>query len=109
MNKYKFGIDLKIELKKGLNSKDFPLLFRLLYNISREELLILKKILRDLLEKGFIRKNSSEVGILILFIRKPGGRFHFYYNYYTLNIIIRINYYPFPLIRKIFYIFKGIK
>ena len=81
LNKYKPGIDLKIELKKGLNNKDLPLPFSLLYNISREEFLILKKIFYNFLEKGFIYENSSEAGVPILFIRKPGGSLRFYYNY----------------------------
>ena len=109
LNKYKSGIDLKIELKKGLNGKDFPLFFGLLYNIFWEELLVLKKILKDLLEKGFICESSSEAGVLILFIRKSGGRFRFYYDYCTLNIVIRADRYPLLLIREIFRILKGIK
>ncbi|EGZ77800.1 hypothetical protein NEUTE2DRAFT_53982, partial [Neurospora tetrasperma FGSC 2509] len=80
-----------IKIKKELNSKEFPLPFGLLYSITRKELLILKKILKDLLDKGFIRVSSLEAGILVLFIRKPGGGFYFYYNYWTLNTIIQID------------------
>ena len=109
MNKYKPGINLKIELKKGLNNKDLPLPFNLLYNIFREEFLIFKKIFRDLLNKSFIRKNNLEAGALILFIQKPNNSLYFYYNYYTFNIIIRADRYPLLFIREIFYILKGIK
>ncbi|EGZ67899.1 hypothetical protein NEUTE2DRAFT_74662, partial [Neurospora tetrasperma FGSC 2509] len=51
---YKLGVDLKIELKKGPDSKDLPLPFGPLYNIFREEFLVLKKISWDLIDKGFI-------------------------------------------------------
>ena len=68
-------------MKKGPDKKELLLLYKLLYSISRKELLIFKKILKDLLNKGFIRANNSEVGILILFIRKLGNGLRFYYNY----------------------------
>ncbi|EGO53935.1 hypothetical protein NEUTE1DRAFT_50171 [Neurospora tetrasperma FGSC 2508] len=80
-NPYYLSIDYWIEIKKGPNNKEFSLLFGLLYSIIYKEFLILKKILKDLLDKGFIRANSSEAGILVLFIRKLEGSFHFYCNY----------------------------
>ncbi|EGZ69275.1 hypothetical protein NEUTE2DRAFT_34944, partial [Neurospora tetrasperma FGSC 2509] len=67
-NNYKLGVNLKIELKKGLDSKDFPLPFSLLYNIFREKFLIFKKTLRHLIDKGFIRVNNSAIRVSVLFI-----------------------------------------
>ncbi|EGZ73485.1 hypothetical protein NEUTE2DRAFT_60300, partial [Neurospora tetrasperma FGSC 2509] len=62
------GINLKIELKKALDSKNLPLPFGLLYNIFRKKFLVLKKILWDLINKGFIRVNNSTARIPVLFI-----------------------------------------
>jgi hypothetical protein len=39
----------------------------------KEELLVLRKSLDDLLQKGYIRATNSEVAAPMLFIRKPGG------------------------------------
>ncbi|EGZ68295.1 hypothetical protein NEUTE2DRAFT_74397, partial [Neurospora tetrasperma FGSC 2509] len=85
---YRLNINYRIEIKKEPDSKEFPLPFKLLYNITRKEFLILKKILKDLLNKGFIKVNSSEAGTLILFIKKLEGGLRFYYNYRALNAII---------------------
>jgi hypothetical protein len=46
-----------------------------------EELLVLKKTLRDFLDKGFIWVSSSEAGSLVIFMWKLGGGLYFYYNY----------------------------
>ncbi|EGO52377.1 hypothetical protein NEUTE1DRAFT_52208, partial [Neurospora tetrasperma FGSC 2508] len=78
---YRPGINYRIKIKKGPNSKEFPLAIGLLYNITYKEFLILKKILKNLLNKGFIRANNSEADTLILIIKKPGGGLRFYYNY----------------------------
>jgi hypothetical protein len=41
--------------------------------MSREELLVLWKMLTELLEKGFIYVSSSVAAVLVLFAHKPGG------------------------------------
>jgi hypothetical protein len=41
--------------------------------MSKDELLVLRKILIDLLDKGFIRVSNSLVIALILFVKKPKG------------------------------------
>ena len=41
--------------------------------MSRGELLVLRKELTSLLEKGFIRVSSSLAAALVLFAKKPGG------------------------------------
>jgi hypothetical protein len=41
--------------------------------MSREELLVLRKTLTDLLDKGFIQVGNSPAAALVLFVKKPGG------------------------------------
>ncbi|RCI14115.1 hypothetical protein L249_7919 [Ophiocordyceps polyrhachis-furcata BCC 54312] len=55
--------------------------------MSREELLVLKKTLRDLLTKGFIRPSSSPASAPVLFARKPGSGLRFCTDYRALNAI----------------------
>ena len=98
----KSGINHKIKLEK-INGRDAEVLWDPLYNISRKELLILRKELIKLLDKEFIKINKSAAKVLILFIYKPDKKFQFYIDYRVLNKIIRKNYYPLPLIQKILY------
>ena len=63
------------------------------------KLLVLRKTLNELLDKGFIRTSSSLVGALILFVKKNGG-LRFYVDYWGLNDITRQNRYPLLLIKK---------
>jgi hypothetical protein len=44
-----------------------------LYNMSREELLVLRKTLHELLSKEFIRVSKSPAAAPVLFVKKPGG------------------------------------
>jgi hypothetical protein len=55
----------------------------------RDELLVLRRTLLDLLDKGFIRASSSPARSLVLFVRKPGGRLRFYVDYRALNAIMK--------------------
>ena len=68
LNLYKLSVNYKICIKKDVNKNKLLLLFSLLDNILREELLVLKKMLKDLLDKGFIKVSNSLVKALILFI-----------------------------------------
>jgi hypothetical protein len=69
-----------------------------LYNVSRDELLVLRKTLTDLLNKGFIRVSSSSAAALVLFAKKPGGRLRFCVDYGGLNALSKKDRYPLPLI-----------
>ncbi|KAK3496562.1 hypothetical protein B0T13DRAFT_400551, partial [Neurospora crassa] len=109
VNPYYFNIDYKIEVKKDEYSKEILFLYKLFYNILKNEFLLLKKMFRDLLYKGFIYINNSSAIVLILFIRKLSRGLQFYYNYLTLNTIMKINYYSLPLIKKTFYIITKAK
>ena len=55
-----------------------------------DELLILRKTLNELLDKGFIHTNNSLVKIPVLFIKKKEG-FRFYIDYRGLNNITKKN------------------
>jgi hypothetical protein len=45
--------------------------------MSRDQLLVLRKTLTDLLDKGFIRVSNSLAAALVLFVKKPGGGLRF--------------------------------
>lgn len=71
-----------------------------LYNMSRGELLVLRKELTSLLDKGWIRASSSPAAAPVLFVKKPGGGLRFCVDYRALNAITRKDRYPLPLIRE---------
>ena len=62
------GSDHQIAL---INEQDAP--WGSLYGMSRDELLVLRKTLTELLDKNYIRASSSPAGAPVLFVRKPGG------------------------------------
>ena len=70
-----------------------------LYKIICDKLLILRKTLKKLLDKGFIRINNSLAGAPVLFVKKKGG-LRFYINYRGLSDITKKNQYPLLLIKK---------
>ena len=67
------GIDHIFTLEKGENGQKKNPPWGPLYRITRDELLILRKTLNELLDKGFIRASSSLVRTLVLFVKKKGG------------------------------------
>jgi len=71
-----------------------------LYSMSREELLVLRKTLTELLDKQFIRVSNSPASAPVLFVRKPGGGLRFCVDYRGLNKITRKDRYPLPLIQE---------
>lgn len=93
------GVDhhIDFELQDG---KEPSLPRKPLYNMSREMLLVLRKTLTELLEKGFIRVSSSSAAAPVLFVKKPGGGLRFCVDYRALNEITRKDRYPLPLIRE---------
>ena len=70
--------------------------------MSREELLVLRKTLTELLDKNFIRVSQSSAAAPVLFARKPGGGLRFCVDYRALNAITQKDRYPLPLIRETF-------
>lgn len=71
-----------------------------LYNMTAEELIVLRKTLTDLLDKGFIRVSHSSAAAPVLFVRKPGGGLRFCVDYRALNAITKKDRYPLPLIHE---------
>lgn len=55
--------------------------------MSREELLVLRKTLTELLDKNCIRASSSPGGAPELFMKKPGGGVRFCVDHRGLNAI----------------------
>ena len=55
--------------------------------MSKEELLVLRKTLTELLDKGYIRASNLSTTALVLFAKKPRGGLRFYIDYRRLNMI----------------------
>jgi hypothetical protein len=87
--------DHKIDLEPGKKHGYGPL-----YNMSRDELLVLRKYLDENLIKGFIRASKSPVASPVIFVRKPGGGLRFCVDYRGLNAVTIKNRYPIPLIQE---------
>jgi hypothetical protein len=94
------GRNHAIPLEKDEQGRERDVPWGLLYGISREELLVLRKTLTDLLNKGWIRASSSVAEAPVLFVKKPGKRLRFCVDYRALNAIIFQNRYLFPLIKE---------
>lgn len=94
------SVDNKIELEKDDQGKERAVPWGPLYNMSRDELLVLRKTLSELLDKGFIRVSNSPAAAPILFVKKPGGGLRFCVDYRALNKITRKDRYPLPLIQE---------
>jgi hypothetical protein len=92
------GIDHRIELRAKADGSLPALPWGPLYSMSKEELLVLRKSLDDLLQKGYIRATNSEAAAPVLFVRKPGGGLRFCCDYRALNAITKQDRYPLPLI-----------
>lgn len=71
-----------------------------LYNMSREELDLVKNYLEEHLAKGFIQASGSPFASPVLFVRKPGGGLRFCVDYRKLNALTRKDRYPLPLISE---------
>ncbi|KAI0996221.1 hypothetical protein K3495_g11958 [Podosphaera aphanis] len=68
--------------------------------MSRDELLVLRKTLTELLDKNWIRASSSPGGAPVLFIRKQGGGLRLCVDYRALNAVTERDRYPLPLIKE---------
>ena len=93
------GTDHSIELEK-VDGKDPKIPWGPLYSMSRDELLVLRRTLTNLLDKQFIRVSNSPAAAPVLFVRKPGGGLRFCVDYRALNRISRKDRYPLPLIHE---------
>jgi len=89
--------DHQIKLKE-VNEKESKVLWDSLYNMTREELLMLHKTLTELLNKQFIWVSNSSAAAFVLFIWKSEDELWFCVNYCDLNWIIQKNHYLLSLI-----------
>lgn len=94
------GIDHSIELERDADGKEKEVPWGPLYSMSKDELLVLRKTLTELLDKQFIRVSSSPAAAPVLFVRKPGGGLRFCIDYRALNRISKKDRYPLPLIHE---------
>lgn len=94
------GVDLQIEILRDEHGREKPLPWGPLYSMSREELLVLRKTLTELLDKGFIRVSSSPAAAPVLMVKKPGGGIRFCVDYRGLNKITKRDRYPLPLLSE---------
>ena len=69
-----------------------------LYNISRDELLVLQKYLKEHLFKNFIWVSSSPAASSVIFVRKSEGDLQLCVNYCDFNNLTVKNCYSLPLI-----------
>ncbi|KAI1007825.1 hypothetical protein K3495_g397 [Podosphaera aphanis] len=95
------GVDTKFELLKDENGRESQVPFGPLYDMSRAELLVLRKTLTDHLDRNWIRASASAGGAPVLFSKKPGGGLRFCVDYRALNSITVKDRYPLPLIKEI--------
>lgn len=84
-------LDFPIELLSGTQP-----ISRTPYRMAPSELKELKRQLQDLIEKGFIRPNTSPWGAPVLFVRKKDGSMRLCIDYGQLNQMTQKNKYPLP-------------
>ncbi|RMZ75256.1 hypothetical protein DV738_g5567, partial [Chaetothyriales sp. CBS 135597] len=89
------GFSHAIELENGAEPPYGPL-----YNLSANELKVLRDYLDDALKTGRIRQSTSPAGAPVLFIPKKDRSLRLCVNYRGLNKITKKNQYPLPLISK---------
>jgi hypothetical protein len=72
-----------------------------LYNLSEEELQLMKKYLKEHLNKNFIELSTAFYASFVLFAKKSKNELRFCVNYRKLNAIIKKNRYSILFIVKI--------
>jgi hypothetical protein len=77
--------------------------------MSSTQLIELKKQIKELLEKGFIRPSSSPWGAPVIFVEKKDGTQRICVDYQLLNEVTIKNKYPLPRIEDLFDQMRGAK
>lgn len=94
------GLDHEISLEKDENGREKPVPWGPLYNMSHDELLVLRKELTSLLDKEFIQHSKSSAAASVLFAKKPGGGLRHCIDYRGINAITKKDRYPLPPIKE---------
>ena len=89
------GVEHAIDLDPGQKPP-----FRPLYNLSSNELKVLREYLDSALENGWIRRSTSESGAPILFVPKKDGALRLCVDYRGLNAVTVKNRHPLLLISE---------
>src|SRR6187399_457173 len=79
------------------------------YRMPANDLEEIKKQIKELLEKGFIRRSSSPWGALVLLVEKKDGSLRMVVDYRALNEVTIKNKYPLPMINDLFDQLQGAK
>jgi hypothetical protein len=90
--------DHRIKLKKSHELKHE---YAFLYDLSKKELLLIKKYLKKHLDKEFIESSITFYASFILFVKKFDDELRFCVDYRKLNVIIKKNKYSISLIAEI--------
>ena len=69
-----------------------------IYPLSTPKLQVLREYLHDNLPKRFIQHFTSSTGATILFVKKKDGSLQLCIDYCRLNLLMKKNWYPLPLI-----------
>ncbi len=91
--KHDHRIELLFEKKKDHE-------YAFLYNLSEEELQLIKKYLKEHLNKDFIESSTAFYASSILFVKKSDDELRFCVDYRKLNVIIKKNRYSISLITE---------
>jgi hypothetical protein len=89
--------DHRIKLEKDHESDHE---YASLYNLSEDELQLIKKYLKEHLDKDFIESSTTSYVSFILFAKKSDEELKFCVNYRKLNAIIKKNRYSISLIAE---------
>ena len=98
MPPHRKGINHEINFVEGKTNDDVPTMP--LYQMSKDQLLVLLKTLTKLLDNGFIQVSNLPTAALVIFVKKPGGGLRFCVDYCQLNEISQKDSYPIPRIDK---------
>nr|GEU44923.1 putative reverse transcriptase domain-containing protein [Tanacetum cinerariifolium] len=91
----------------GLPRRAIPVA-RAPYRLALLEMQELSNQLQELVDRGFIRPNTSPWGAPVLFVKKKHGAFRMCIDYQELNKLIVKNHYPLPRIDDLFDQLQGL-
>ena len=79
------------------------------YRMPAKDLEEIKKQIKELLDKGYIRPSSSPWGSPVLLVEKKDGSLRMVVDYHMLNELTIKNKYPLPMINDLFNQLQGAK